>query len=232
VQTTPFDNEHEGDDEGCCLVFDRNVINLAAAGGAPDSLLRAVPNSIITSVHEEKQDADKFRFIPPPIPSPDEPDRLPRQDIDLDAYVAWGSHATYLTPGDHDLVDFGDAVEFIKENFFAFLVAMLLAPEVVLTLAIILAIIEHFVDTEDKTSENGIRIGPEEVIGDDPLSAIKRLLVMPMSADRHIYRVSEEDLLRLRAFAGKWGGHDGFIDKSPSFKAKTGRYFRKLLSKL
>jgi hypothetical protein len=142
VQTTPFDNEHEGDDEGCCLVFDRNVINLAVAGGAPDSLLRAVPNSIITSVHEEKQDADKFRFIPPPIPSPNEPDRLPRQDIDLDVYVAWGSHATYLTPGDHDLVDFGDAFAVIKENFLAFLVAMLLlTPEVVLTLAIILAII-------------------------------------------------------------------------------------------
>ena len=34
-QTAIFDNEHEGDDEGCCLVFDRNVINLAASGGVP-----------------------------------------------------------------------------------------------------------------------------------------------------------------------------------------------------
>ena len=34
-QTAIFDNEHEGDDEGCCLVFDRNVLNLAATSGDP-----------------------------------------------------------------------------------------------------------------------------------------------------------------------------------------------------
>jgi hypothetical protein len=228
VQTTPFDNEHEGDDEGCCLVFDRNVINLAAAGDAPDSLLRAVPHSIITSVHEESQDADRFRFIPPPVPLPDDPDRLPRDDMDLNVYVAWGSHATYLTPGDHDLVDLGDVFGLVQEEF----PLLMLVPPVVLAAALIVAIIDHFVDTEDKTSEDGIFTAPEDALEDDALAVLQRLLVMPMSADRHIYQPSEEDLLRLRAFAGKWGGHDGLIDKSPRFKAKTGRYFRRLLAKL
>ena len=60
----------------------------------------------------------------------------------------------------------------------------------------------------------------------------QRLIVLPMSAEEHIYQPGHEDLLRLRAFAGKWGGHDSFIDKSPRFVARTGRYFRKLLANL
>ena len=32
-QTTPFENEHEGDDEGFCLVFERNALEAAAASG-------------------------------------------------------------------------------------------------------------------------------------------------------------------------------------------------------
>ena len=50
-----------------------------------------------------------------------------------------------------------------------------------------------------------------------------------MSARNHIYQRRHEDLLALRAYAGKWGGHDGIVDKSPPFAPKTGRYFRKLL---
>ena len=43
------------------------------------------------------------------------------------------------------------------------------------------------------------------------------------------YLRRHEELLALRAYAGKWGGHDGTVDKSPPFAPKTGRYFRKLL---
>lgn len=232
VQTTLFENEHEGDDEGCCLVFDRNIINVAAAGNDPDLLLRVVPHSIITSVHEEAQDADKFKFIPTPIPPPDDPDHLPRNDVDLSVFVAWGSHATYLTKGDHPLVDWGDVGGYLDENP-GLLLPIVVAPGIALTIAIIAAIAEHFFyDTHDVTSDDGIRTGPEEVVGEDPLGVAKRLIVLPMSAGNHIYQNQNEDLLRLRAFPGKWGGHDGLIDKSPQFKAKTGRYFRKLLRKL
>jgi hypothetical protein len=70
------------------------------------------------------------------------------------------------------------------------------------------------------------------VVGNRPTFVPNRLIVMPMSADDHIYMAPHEDLLRLCAFSGKWGGHHGFSDKSPAFKPKTGRYFRKLLWEL
>jgi hypothetical protein len=71
--------------------------------------------------------------------------------------------------------------------------------------------------------------GPDEVVGEDPLRVASEVLTLPMSADNHIYQPRHEDLLALRAYAGKWGGHDGIVDKSPPFAPKTARYFRKLL---
>jgi hypothetical protein len=58
------------------------------------------------------------------------------------------------------------------------------------------------------------------------------VIVLPMSSDHHIYdgQPDTQDLLLLRSYAGKWGGHDGIVDNSPKFVAKSGRYFRKLLS--
>ena len=53
-----------------------------------------------------------------------------------------------------------------------------------------------------------------------------------MSRGNHIYQPRHEALLALRAYAGKWGGQDGIVDKSPPFATKTGRYFRKLIDKL
>lgn len=111
------------------------------------------------------------------------------------------------------------------------LAAILLAP-IVIPLVIISLIIEHFEDTEDITSEDGIQTGPEEVVGGQPTAVGKRLIVMPMSADNHIYQQANEELLRLRAYAGKWGGHNSLINHSPVFKTKTGRYFRKLISQM
>lgn len=227
-QTTLFDNEHEGDDEGCCLVFDRNVLNVAATANDPSALLRAVPHCIITSVHEEFQDADELKFIDPPISFPQ--DALARDLVPFTVYVAGGSHATYLNGGIHDLVDFQDYTGFIEEN--PALLLLSAVPGTLLSVLILLTIIEHFTDTEDFTSDDGIRTGPEDVVGEHPLAVEKRLIVMPMSADNHIYGPGNEDLLTLRAFPGKWGGHDSLINKSPAFRPKTGRYFRKLLSSL
>lgn len=229
-QTTLFENEHEGDNEGCCLVFQRNVLNIAATANDPNALLRAVPHSIITSVHEEFQDADDIKFIDPPISFPQ--DALARDIVPFTVYVAGGSHATYLAGGTHDLADFQDYFGFIEENPVVLLLCALPGSPL-LAVLIILALFEHFViDTRDFTSDDGIRTGPEDVVGDHPLAVAKRLIVMPMSADNHIYGPGNEELLMLRAFPGKWGGHDGPIDKSPAFKPKTGRYFRKLLSSL
>jgi hypothetical protein len=186
-QTAIFDNEHEGDDEGCCLVFDRAVINLAAAGGQ-EALIRAVPFAIITSVHEEYQDADLLRFVPPPIVGPGEPVPPARDVVDFTVYVAGGSHATYLTPGNHDLVDFQDTWSYVAENAPLLLI---LAP-LVLVISIILAILEHFIDTEDFTSDDGLHGGPDDLVGEDPLRVASRLLALPMSTGNHIYQPRHE----------------------------------------
>jgi len=227
-QTAIWDNEHEGDDEGCCLVFDRNVLNLAATSSDPNALRRAVPHSIITSVHEEYQDADLFKFIDPPFPPPTDPTREARQSVDFTVFIAGGSHATYLTPGTHDLVDFGDYWGYIDENASW---AYIFAPAV-LAITIILAIIEHFVDTEDFTSNDGVHAGPEDIVAGKTAPVAAHVLVLPMSADNHIYMPANEALLALRAYAGTWGGRDSTMDHSPPFTPKTGRFFRKLLSKL
>jgi hypothetical protein len=211
-------------------VFDRDVINLAAASSDPDAILRAVPHSIITSVHEEFQDADLFKTIPPPVVPPNDPGRLPRQDVDLNVYIAWGSHATYLTPGIHDLVDWQDEVSFAEEHIPLPLIILFAKP--LLILAILLYIIEHFTDTEDFTSDTGIHTGPPGVIDDDPNFVESEVLVIPTSAGENIYKPDQRDLLRLRAFAGNWGATDGIIDHSGPFPSKTGRYFRKLLANL
>ena len=216
-QTTIFDNEHEGDDEGCCLVFRRRDINFAAQS----DIRTARPFAIITSVHEEFQEADLFRRITPP----ETPGPLGRDGVDLKVFIAGGSHATYLDPGTHDLVDYQDYWGFVDENDIWYL-----AP-LVLPISIILAILEHFIDTEDFTSEEGVHGGPG-VDATDPAAITTHVLALPMSANRHIYDGGHNDLLALRAYPGKWGGHDGMVDKSPPFPPKTKRYLNKLFHNL
>jgi hypothetical protein len=216
-QTAIFDNEHEGDDEGCCLVFHRRDINVAAQG----DIRAARPFAIITSVHEEYMDADLLRRIPPP----ETPGPLGRDGVDLKVFIAGGSHATYLDPGTHDLVDYQDYWGFVDENDIWYL-----AP-LVLPISIILAILEHFIDTEDFTSEEGVHGGPG-VDAADPTGVATHVLSLPMSANRHIYDGNHDDLLALRAYPGKWGGDDGIVDKSPPFPPKTKRYLNKLFDSL
>lgn len=223
-QDALFANEHEGDNEGCCLVFDRSLFTVAP--NDPVALLRVIPHSMITSVHEEFQDADHFKFVDPPLSFP--PELRGRDVVPFAVFIAGGSHATYLTSGSHDLVDFQDHVAQVEEHLLA---AILLSP-IVVPLLIISLIIEHFTDTEDITSEDGIQTGPEDVVGGQPTAVGNRLVVMPMSADNHIYQPANEELLRLRAYAGLWGAHNGLIDHSPVFQTKTGRYFRKLISQM
>ena len=224
-QVAIWDNEHEGDDEGCCLVFDRNVIN-AVAGGSDDRLRRAVPEAIITCVHEELHDSDEFQRFTTPIAPADDSTWSPRDDMEVVVYVAGGSHATYLTGGTHDVVDFQDMWDTVQDAG-TILLALALSQYIVLA-----AIWEHFQDTEDFTSDEGVRAGPDDVTDGHSLAVDGELVVLPMSKDEHLYESRHADLLRLRAFAGKWGGDDGIIDKSPAFSVKTARYFRRLVQNM
>lgn len=224
-QVALWDNQHEGDSEGCCLVFDRNLINLAATAG-DDQLRRVVPHFLITCVHDELQDADLVATIPTPVPPLDDPNRLPRQDLDLVVYAAGGSHATYLEPGTHDVVDFGDFWAYAED------IGTILLPLAGLPFLIVLAMIECFQDTHDFTSDDGIRTGPADVIGEHPAGVATNLVVLPMSPNNHIYQPQNADLLRLRAYPGKWGANDGPINHSAPLEVNSGRYFRKLIRNL
>ena len=125
-------------------------------------------------MHEEYQDADILKFVPPPVPDPADSDRLARDVVDFTVYVAGGSHATYLTSGTHDLVDFQDTWGYVDENAPCLYV---IAP-VILAVSIILAIIEHLVDTEDFTSEEGVHAGPDDVVAEHPGKVAAHVLTL------------------------------------------------------
>lgn len=215
-QTTPFENEHEGDDEGFCLVFERNAIEAAAASGNELILLSVTPHSIVTLVHEELHGGDLHQFLPA---------GTSRDDLHLTVWIAAGSHATYLSSGTHDLVDFQDTYSTVTDALdFLPGIAQLLG----LLAGLLTSLVDAFVDTEDFTSDDGVHGGPQDLAGNDPTFVRTRVQVLPMSAQGDLYEPAQRDRLVHRAFAGHWGGHDGTIDKSPTFKVKTGRYFRNL----
>lgn len=224
-----FPNHHEGDNEGCCLVFDRRTINLAAAH---DDLRSAVPVAILTTVHEPWQKADLYREVIVSPTSPGDPAPPGRELYDPKVYIAAGSHATYLDPGDHDLVDFQDYLSYIGESAGLTIAAILFAP-VAAAVLIVLAIYEHFNDTQDHTSDNGAHGLPPGIPpgGDDSAVPIA-VHVVPQSADNHIYLPRNDADLRLWAFPGTWGRDDGLINHSPAFTPKTGRYLSRLLEGL
>lgn len=221
-----FANEHEGDDEGCCLVFERNLLRLAAESGDPDALQGTVPSFILTSVHEEWQGGDLFKAITAPAPGLTL-DEL-RGATDLSVYPALGSHATYLTPGDHDLVDLGEVIKTINHKA----PWLWLVPGVAITIAILAAIYDHFVEASDKTSDDGTWVQSDAIDSDAPTRVAHRVEIVPMSGEEHVYQLTYDQLLRLRGFPGKWGGHDSLVDTSPQYVEKTGRFFRKLLKSI
>jgi hypothetical protein len=220
----PFENEHEGDIEGCCVVFERRFLEQYALGNL--AARDVVPHTVITSVHEEANDADRLKRLPL---------ERDRARDDLVVYVAPGSHATYLTPGSHDVVDFGDFFDQYLSEVPTW--AMILFPIEILSTALIAAIIEHFVDSEDETSDDGVSVGPDAP-APDSLQFEKRLDVTPLSniqnSGENIYQgasgtTSDRAALAIRAFPGKWGAHDGTIDRSTPWENKTARYFRRFL---
>jgi hypothetical protein len=218
----PFENEHEGDIEGCCVVFERRFLERLATGTVEAE--DVVPHTVITSVHEEFQDNDCLKRLPV---------ERDRARDDLVVYVAPGSHATYLTPGSHDILDFEDVATDLPLQLPTWLIVVGTFTGVLPVAAVLAGIVEHFVDAQDETSDNGASIGPEPP-SPESLQFEKQLEVTPLSDiqdDLNIYQdiPALRAVLAVRGFPGTWGGDAGTIDKSAPWENKTARYFRRFL---
>jgi hypothetical protein len=223
--TWPFENEHEGDIEGCCVVFERSALEELAAGTKTAAQVTA--HTVITSVHEEFHDSDCLKRLPL---------ANDKARDDLVVYVAPGSHATYLTPGSHDFLDFEDVVTDLPAQLPTWVVVLAIVTgnlEILVALVILAGILEHFVGSDDETSDNGVSVGPGEP---DPnpanLEFAKKLEVTPLSDimnDVNIYQSAFRPTRAIRGYQGMWGGDDGLIDHSAPWENKTARYFRNFL---
>jgi hypothetical protein len=219
---TPYPaNEHEGDNEGFCLVFERPLLEQFAAD---DKNAQDIPpHTLITIAHEELSELDEVK-------------RLPRNKdgvrSHLLVYVGLGSHGTYPTNDEHDVIDPEDIFTDVFGQLPTAAQVLAALDPVNFAMALVLAAIaEHFVDVEDQTSDKGISIGPGEPDVANR-SYPKEIVVTPLSAFRsgdNLYTAANRERLALRGYPGKWGGHSGDHDKSSPWKNRTARFLRAFL---
>jgi hypothetical protein len=234
-----FGNDHEGDVEGCCLVFERRQLEFVNSAADGQSVLEQLkPHYLMTSAHNDWQHADEIRHLSSIDPA---------GQRDLTVWVAVGSHASYLSgPGDHH---FDPLTNWLEDDPVATAAAataacLLLGPAACLALAVLAAASRH-AHPKDETSDEGVHAAPAggggqatggQAVTDDPNYLELDLRMTPLSADHHVYhdqpnQRDENASLAERAFPGVWGRDSG-AGGSPAWNNKTSRFFRNLVDYL
>lgn len=223
-------NDHEGDVEGFCLVFDR--ADLTPPENADDQerlnfINQAKPLFVITNAHTVTEDMDEIRKL--------------ETDEDYNKLYVWisgGSHAAHLKEGSFKVHTIWSRVEGSVlvgiASTFTFHILLLL-----------LLLIDHLTGAEDEASSKGIHASASHNGGRDGQDDLIAIHTTPLSRDHNIYQdgiPGPDDpamTLEERAFPGQWGRSEAsdFLDnpfevgnKSPSFGGKTKRFFHKLMS--
>jgi hypothetical protein len=207
--------DHEGDVEGFGVLFDRRKV--AGVIGRLDRLdylrnsLR--PRFLVTAPHAQWQGLDHGKDLE----DPNDPHlanlTLPafKNEV-MRAWVMAGSHAMFLCPGTFQ--NFNSINEEVKIG--SGLLPVLLNPEFAVPAALLIELLEHFLEPEEETSDDGVRSTPTWSSGQPaavPTSVASRVLTTPLSADRNVYQSSwspgnpaETDItLAERLFPGTWG---------------------------
>jgi hypothetical protein len=235
-----FGNEHEGDVEGVCLAFARERIEAIELAADRDHYIKESvwPDFFMTSAHGSSVGLDEIRDF--------RGSSAAEIREDLRAWVALGSHATYLSGvASHDTT----SVEEHHVAGGAAAVSVLFPP--LLPAVIILALIlEHFL-TEDDTSDDGAHAAPPSApVPTSPRAVVSEVETTPLSQDKNLYVHSFTEsgdsgaTLAQRAFPGRWGGHynDSIIDpfgnafldpfaehdQSPRWSNKTVRFIKRM----
>ncbi len=222
-----FANEHEGDVEGCCLVFNLNSIRAVYKKTEEETQREIIlstlkPDFIMTSAHNEGNNLDEIKDLR----------GLPEDQIlsELKVWVSLGSHASYLSgAGTHDTVP---GLE-LGASIAAGITCLIFPPACLVALLIALLCKGA---PEDETSNNGVFMTSDPGSSSSPKIVPVQVETTPLSADLNMYQERfEGDFgmetsvnLAERVYPGLWGGNDGTINYSSSFTNKTKRYIHKL----
>jgi len=223
-------NKHEGDIEGCCLVFERSQIEQAANSENRQEMLdkELLPKFIITSAHKESFDDDDIRRI----------SNASLEAIweDLIVWVSLGSHASRIAgPGEFEVLPYEDPIEFGVVT--GVIIICFFVPQYCIAAAILALILRNTLPPMDKTSDKGVHAQSSssgDLSTSSPTNILPKTEVTPLSQEYNIYlhpMDADPDCsssLGERSFPGRWGAHKGKIHDSPGFTNKTKRYLKKL----
>ncbi|KKN12090.1 hypothetical protein LCGC14_1019990 [marine sediment metagenome] len=222
-----FANEHEGDVEGCALVFNLNTIKAVYKKTQEESqreiaLSTLKPDFIMTAAHNESNNLDEIKDLR----------GLPEDEIlsELKVWVSLGSHASYLSgAGTHDTVPGLETGAAIGAG-----VTCLVFPPACLV-ALLLALLAKGAP-EDETSNKGVYMSSDPGSSSSPKMVPIQVETTPLSKHLNMFQERfEGDFgmetsvnLAERVYPGLWGGHDGLINYSSPFTNKTKRFIHKL----